>query len=369
MSSLTIGFVGQLNQRIDMDSYNFLTFHRDEARHEFYRNKSMGDPFFDPRTKTWIVTDPSDCRQLISSGKLQPATYAEDYRLLSQRFNINFSALVFAFSYIPLCQHGDRHARSRRMASEFLAARRTVVAERIPEVTARHLSAFKRAGNLEVMSDAIEPMILEYICLIAGIEVEAVHECRHASLIFDRSSGLNKRQAMETEIAALKKAIVLHLGEGAPEDEVGLRLAYVILGMDPLKGMLGESLHAIFESNAGRKLTEIRFPKLPTETGVPFIERIVVIPFGFKDVAFKPGDRVRIFLQSFAAEPSDLSRSSFFGAGRHTCLGRSLSIEIWNGVTSFLSEIPLRASVLSYAPRTSDYVFTCPEELVVEVRA
>ncbi|MDP3690799.1 hypothetical protein [Bradyrhizobium sp.] len=352
-----------------MDSFNFLTFHRDEARHAFYRTRRTGDPFFDPRTKTWIVTDPSDCRQLIGSEKLQPAVYAEDYKRLSERFNIDFSALISAFSYIPLCHHGDRHARSRRMASEFLAARRNVVAEHIPELTARHLSAFKRAGKFEVMSDAIEPMISEYICLIAGIEVGSIHDCRHASLIFDRSSGLNKRQAMDTEIASLRKVIVSQLGEGATEDEVGLRLAYVILGMDPLKGMLGESLHKILESNGDRKLTEISFPRLPPETGVPFIERLVVIPFCFKSIAFNPGDRVRIFLQSFAAELSDLSRSNFFGAGAHTCLGRPLAIEIWNGVTSFLSEIPLRASVLSYAPRTSDYVFTCPDELVVEVRA
>jgi len=352
-----------------MDSHNFLTFHRDEARHEFYRTQRTSDPFLDPRTKTWIVTNPSDCRQLISSEKLRPATYAEDYRVLSQRFDIDFSALVFAFSHIPLCHHGERHARSRRMASEFLAARRTAIAARIPELTARHLSAFKRTGKFEVMSDALEPMIREYICLIAGIEIGAAHDCSHASLIFDRSSGLNKRQAMEAEIAALRKLIVSHLGEGAPEDEVGLRLAYVILGMDPLKGMLGESLHKILESNAGRKLTEIKFPELPPETGVPFIERLVVIPFRLGKIAFNPGDRVRIFLQSFAAEPSDPSRSNFFGAGPHTCLGRSLSVEIWKGVASFLSEIPLFASVLSYAPRTSDYVFTCPDKLVVEVRA
>jgi cytochrome P450 len=352
-----------------MDSLNFLTFHRDNARHELFSNQKTRDPFFDPRTKAWIVTNPSDCRLLISSEKLRPATYAEDYRALSQRFNIDFSALVFAFSHIPLCQHGENHARSRRAASEFLATRRTVVAAQIPKITATHLSAFKREGELEVMSNIIEPMTQEYICLIAGIEIGAAQRLRHVSLIFDRSSGLSKRQAMEAEIAALRELIISRLGQDALEDEVGLRLAYFILGMDPLKGMLGESLHKIFESNAGRRLAEINYPDFPPETGVPFIERLVIRPFNFGNSTFNSGDRVRIFLQSFASEQSDLSRANFFGAGPHACLGRPLSVEIWKGVTSFLSEIQLRASVLSYAPRMSDYVFTCPDQLVLEIRA
>lgn len=352
-----------------MDAYNFLTFHRDEARHHFFSNRESRDPFFDPRIKTWIVTNPSDCRKFIGSEKLQPATYAEDYRALSERFNIDFSALVFAFSHIPLCLHGDRHARSRRMAGEFLATRRNLLAAQIPEITARHFSAFKHEGRLEVMSAAIEPMIQEYVCLVAGIEIDAAQDCHRASLIFDRSSGLTKRLAMEGEVASLRKLIVSHLGEGTPDDEVGLRLAFFILGKDPLTGMLGESLHKILESSAGRKLMEIEFPEYPPETGVPFIERLVVVPFSFGNSEFKQGDRVRIFLQSFGYKHSAPSRLNFFGAGPHACLGRPLSIEIWKGVTSFLSEVPLRASVLSYAPRTSDYVFTCPDKLVVEVSA
>ena len=58
----------------EMDSLNFLTLHRDNARHELFSNQKTRDPFFDPRTKAWIVTNPSDCRLLISSEKL-PARY------------------------------------------------------------------------------------------------------------------------------------------------------------------------------------------------------------------------------------------------------------------------------------------------------
>jgi cytochrome P450 len=349
-----------------MDSANnFLTFHRDEARHQYFSTREGRDVFFDSRIKTWIVTDPSHYRQLIGSDNLRPASYAEDYRALSRRFDIDFSGLVFAFSHIPLCLHGDDHARFRRKASEFLAGRRAAVAPRIPELTARHFRAFNRLGKIEVMREVLEPLAHEYIGLIAGIEIDAAH-CDQASQIFDRSSGLNKRIAMEAEIALLRELVASRLDKSATEEEVGLRLAYIILGKDPLKGTLGESLRKIFESNAGSKLSDIDFPEYPPETGVPFIERLVLETFNFGAHEFKRGDRVRIFLQSLAYDFT-LSRSNFFGAGPHACLGRPLSIELWNGIATFLSGLPLRATVLSYAPRTSDYVFTCPDTLLLEM--
>jgi hypothetical protein len=264
-----------------MDSaYNFLTFHRDEARHQYFSTRDGRDVFFDPRIKTWIVTDPSHCRQLIGSDNLRPASYVEDYRALSRRFDIDFSGLVFAFSHIPLCLHGDDHARFRRKASEFLAGRRAAVAARIPELTARHFRAFNRLGKIELMREVLEPLAHEYIGLIAGIEIDAAH-CDQASQIFDRSSGLNKRIAMEAEIALLRELVASRLDKSATEEEVGLRLAYIILGKDPLKGTLGESLRKIFESNAGSKLSDIDFPEYPPETGVPFIERLVLETFNF----------------------------------------------------------------------------------------
>src|SRR5271166_5677226 len=104
---------------------NFLMLHRDPIRHQYFSRKENLEPFFDTVTKTWIIANPSHCRDLIASNNLRPASYAEDYYTLEQRLGIDFSSLTFAFDHIPLCLHGDRHLRSRRRASEFLATRRT----------------------------------------------------------------------------------------------------------------------------------------------------------------------------------------------------------------------------------------------------
>jgi hypothetical protein len=217
------------------------------------------------------------------------------------------------------------------------------------------------------MNDVIVPLVHEFISLIVDIDISSMLDCHHASQIFDRSIGINKRRRIEAEIASLRKLISSRLKENATEEEIGLRIAFLILGKDPLMGTLGESLHRLLEENPGRQLIEIEYPELPAETGVPFIERLVVTPFELAGHEFMKGDRVRIFLQSFAYADNPGSRANFFGAGTHACLGRPLSIEVWKGIVAFLSTVPLRANVLSYAPRTSDYVFTCPEHIRVEM--
>lgn len=349
-----------------MEPYNFLTLHRDEARRQFFAADISRAPFFDPRTKTWIIGNPVDCREIISSDKLIPATYAEDYEALSERFGLDFSSLIFAFHYIPLCLSGERHAHIRMAVGKFLGNRRDVVESRLPEMVARHLARFRREGRIEVMGDIVEPLVHEYTCLIAGIEPEDAKECHRTSQIFDKSSNLNKRKAMEAEVASLRTSIASR-SQGASDEEIGLRLAYFILGKDPLKGTLGSSLHRLLTEWAGSPLSEIEFPNYPPETGVPFIERIVIEPFSHGDTSFEPGNRVRILLQSFSHTQSPLGRSNFFGAGSHACLGRPLSLSFWTSVAAYLSASPMRVTVLSHTPRTTDYVFACPDVLSVDV--
>ena len=348
-------------------SVNFLTLHREPVRHGYFRAHAARDPFFDPVAKAWIVTNPAQCRHLISSSELHPASYEEDYRALNERLGIDFPGLRFAFSHIPLCLHGDRHVRSRRRASEFLAARRPMMSAQIPELIARHFGRLARAGRLELMADVIVPLVHDVISLIVGTDIGSELECRNASVVFDKSIGVTKRRRIDAEIAKLRETIASHLGEDSDEEDTGLRLAFLILGKDALTGTLGESLHRVLEDNPGQRLSDIDYPELPPETGVPYIERHVTAPFEFAGCNFAQGERVRIFLQSFAYQDQEASRTNFFGAGAHACLGRPLSLEIWKGIAAFLSTIPLRASLLTHVPRTSDYVFTCPEQLQVEL--
>jgi len=345
---------------------DFLTLHRCSIRHEYFSANESKGPFFDAGTKTWIITKPSHCKELLASTNLRPASFAENYQTLQQRLGIDFSSLTFTFDYIPLCLHGDRHMRARRRASEFLVARKAALNERIPQAVATHFNALQREGRVEIMDSAVIPSVLDIMSMVVDTDISTM-DCRNASLVFDQSIGVNKRRKVEAEIATLRELISCRLGASATEDEVGLRLALVILGKDTLIGTLGESLYRLLELNHGRRLFEIDYPEFPLETGVPIIERVVVTPFKLANCNFASGDRVRILMQTFAYTAEPRNRSNFFGTGAHACLGRPVSMQLWNAITAFLSNVPLLAHVLAYYPRTSDYIFACPERLEIEL--
>src|SRR5262245_54251225 len=266
---------------------NFLTFHRDDVRHRYFASPDGRDPFFDDATKTWIVTEPSHCRQLISSDKLRPASYADGYEALHKRFGIQFSALVFALDYIPLCLHGDRHAQLRRRASEFPAARKAAVSASIPKITAAHFDQLRREGQHKLMGEIIGPMVHDYLGIITGLDLDPGRDFENTSQLFDRSIGINKRRRIDKELSSLRDIIASRLGCSATDEDIGLRLAYFILGKDPLKSMLGESLYRLLQTNQGLRLMDIRFPQYPPETGVPYVERRVETPFVLCHCEFK----------------------------------------------------------------------------------
>lgn len=347
---------------------NFLTLHRDPIRHQYFPNNQSREPFFDPIANAWIITDPSHCKELIASSNLRPGTSAcaEDYRILGERLGVDFSILIFVFGHIPLCLHAEPHAHSRRRMSEFLATRKAELNARIPALVATHFDVMRREGRVEIMKDAIIPLGLDIMSIIVDLDISTA-DCKSVSIAFDKLISMTKRRRAAADMATLRELIARHLGPEVSEDDVGLRLALLVLGRDPLIGTLGESLYRLLAANSGRRLLDISYPDLPTETGVPIAERLVVTPFKFAGRDFVVGDRFRIYLQSLAYVDEPRVRTGFFGGGAHTCLGRPIFTEIWKATTALLSEIPLRATVLSYAARDSDYVFTCPEHLKVEL--
>lgn len=345
---------------------NVLTLHRAPDRDQFFRDTQTRPPVFDDSSKLWIVTDPAQCAHLLASGNLKPC-YNESYEALERHLGTDFSDITFALAHIPLCQHGDPHLRSRRRVSEFLAERKASLSACLPRMVAEHFSQFALGGRIEVMREVIEPFVLEVISTIIDIDFRSAVECSYVSTIFDKSIGMSKRRRIAGEVSELRAFISSHLGPDATDEDVGIRLALVILGNDALKGTLGESLHRLLVENSGRRLSEIAYPDQPPQTGVPFIERGVDTPFEFAGQNFAAGDRVRIFLQAFASLDALKSRRHFFGAGPHVCLGRPLSIEAWKEVSVFLAGLPFFADVISYAELTGNYTFLCPEHLELEV--
>lgn len=344
---------------------NFVTLHRDADRHEFFTADRAKKPFFDPLSKAWIVAEPAQCRELAASSKLRPDTFSENTTTLGRHLKIDFSALAFAMDQVPLCLHGEQHMRARRAISEFLASRKTELSAKLAGSIETHFACLREPGDIELMNRAITPFVLDVLSTM--IDVDICKSGEAASLLFDKALGVSKRRRIAAEVAELREMIAHRLGKPLTDEDAGMRLALVLVGRDSLIGTLGESLLYLFEGNRGVALNRIDYPQMPPQTGVPVIERIVVTPFSLGGCDFAEGDRVRIQLQSFGYAGDDRTRAAFFGAGAHACLGRPLSVDCWKALTSFMATIPLTVAVKRYSTRTTDYVFTCPAILEVNL--
>jgi cytochrome P450 len=345
---------------------NMLTLHRSTARETFFPAFRQSPIFFDATIRAWVITVAGDCEAMLLSPNLCVPPYRPAYEDMAKRHSdYAFPNLLFAFNYIPMCLNGEEHKAARRGIAEFMAARKGAVSAEAPMIVERWFGQIAARGRVELMADAIEPLVKDVLCALNQTDQSGRASIRSVSAVFDRMMGANKRRELDSELATIRDCIRRGLGPDASEQQEGFCLALFILGNDALAGTLGESLYQIFAANPGRLLSQIDYPATPPATGVPFLERVVREPFEYGGVAFRKDDRIRILLQSFQYSNVAADRIRAFGAGIHACLGRALSLEIWSLITRALAQIEARVEILDYALRDADYVFTYPSRLLV----
>jgi hypothetical protein len=123
----------------------------------------------------------------------------------------------------------------------------------------------------------------------------------------------------------------------------------------------------VLSANSGLDLNQIEFPSVPSETAVPFVERIVARTFEHGGIAFEQGQRMRIYLQPLVYSDDPADRARLFGIGAHACLGRLLALDVWKHLTDRVSQIASRLEIVSHTIRTEDFVFTVPQNVIVKV--
>jgi len=343
---------------------NVIALHRNEARSAFFPAAATQPIFFDATIKAWVVANARHCEAMLVSPHLSVSPYRLAYEDMAKRNpDFAFPNMLFAFRYIPMCVNGEEHRLARRRIAEFVAARKNIASSAAPRIVERWVGKLTGRTEIELMTEVLQPMVREFLAVLSGTDASGL--IQGASAVFDRMMSARQRRQLDDELGAIRAAIRRTIGPDGSEEEEGIRLALFVLGNDALAGGFGESLCQVLRANPQLPMSEIDYPALPNETGIPFVERIVREPFELDGVAFRPGDRIRIMLQSFLYSGDVSDRARVFGAGIHACLGRQLSLELWSAFTKALAQIPARAEILDYALRDDDYVFTYPSKLLI----
>lgn len=345
---------------------NFLTLWKQAGREEVVRAAAQLPPFYDRRTRAVIVAQPEHCRQILSEPNVHPAPAMETYRDMPGNLAPLFTSTAFVFESIPLSMKRAEHAAYRRRAAEFLARRRGALeswtATRLPEFFDR----LEQPGRVELIGEVLKPMVRSLISQVADVPLPDSLELESASLVFDKSLAMSRRQGLEAHLEQLISHVRSHLGPDADADELGLRVGLIVVGKDATLGSFGESLHELLSREPVTKWSDVAFPQSPHRTAVPFVERIADGPVTLAGVEYPAGTRFRVLLIAYTLEPAE-THHRLFGAGAHACLGRPLSVDVWQAVAARLKALTTRVRVVDYQLALDEYVFTVPRSFVVEI--
>lgn len=345
---------------------NFATFHRDDIRHETFRN-GFDAPHYDTFSRTWMVLDPWMCIELLNAPGLRAVNVP--FHGLESRFALDLAPLRDIDAQVPLYKEGEEHARVRRRFTERLVERRGLLRSWIENESASFLVPLVRAGEVEVVSDILRPMIRSFLTVLTGIDIKNGPPTDLMSLFFDGSLSLKRRLMVFDQVVSLRNYVKSQVRESVPREDIDMMVVLTMFGQQPLQHTYGESLKRMVEENPGLEWREMLFPHSPPQTGVPFFERVATEPVNFRGIEISSGERIRFFTQGFGYfdELTDLHR--FFGAGAHACIGRPISVELWRRIVSVLSTSAIVPQLQEYQVDTDNYLFTGPKILRLRLNA
>jgi cytochrome P450 len=315
----------------------------------------------------WCVYDPGLIISVLKSPDFAVVDYAEAYAQLERRTGQDWADLIHALHNIPLANEGERHSELRRDFAKIIRARsdatKLVVEDLVSEIVP---AVFRDGRSTELVQELLRPILDALFSELIGVPAPKTNSGGpSASQIFDRFLGLNRRKAVQSEVSRLSKELTENTSE--PKISVDYAVAFMILGHDALLGALGSSLLALLREGTGLRLCDLSYPDSLPQTGVPYLERIARTDSAIHGISFRPGDRVRLFLEACPARGHSTDETPFFGKGRHLCLGKELSQWLWRTLTHSLAKVPHRVRVEEARLRSRDFVFSVYESIRVSV--
>ncbi len=341
---------------------NYLNLHIRGDRASYFREHGSDPIVYDRSTNRWIVTDRHQVVDLLRDSRLVCPSIVAGLARLQEKFGVALPNLIFAAGYIPLLNEGAAHLELRRNMSRLLASRREQVAAVAVDLVERHFALLERQNEVELIDEVLVPLVTEMFADLFQVAANLPYTPLVTTQIFDSWASLNTLLAAEAAIEAQRRRLAELFGREMPLDQEGAYLALAILGRDSLLSTLGDSIATIVSGNTALRLSEISYPAHPPATGVAIAERQVSESFDHEGTTFRKGDWVRLYFQASMEGNGEAGHNLMFGVGTHACLGRHLSLDLWQVAIRRLALIGRRAEIMEFA-YCDNRVFVMPKTI------
>lgn len=341
----------------------FLQIHHLPQKYFLYRSYSSAT--WVDELKCWCVFDAGTIEAMFRSHAFSVVNYAEHCADIARRIGLDLEPMVRALAHIPLAQEGARHAELRKEMALLIAAQTGALEGTLRQELEVLVETACRPGRMvDLVEHVAIPIYDRVFARILGVALGDERSAGSVSQIFDRSLSLNRRKRVNAQIADLAASYAAERERLTTTPE--LAVALTILGRDALIGSIAMSLWHILAQGDGAPLRDLAFPEDLPCTGIPYLERVATQDFRNEHLAVRPGERVRLYIDATAPAAGTGNADLLFGKGRHLCLGKPLARQTWRALALAMAKVPFGYRLHALRLRSNDYVFTYPEQAVIE---
>lgn len=303
--------------------------------------------------RMWVVADPALVVRIMRNPATVISDLAEVLKTVKAKFGIELPNVDYACSVLPVLVHDDLHPAIRRSFATFLAGRLAELDTELPGLVKSSLAPLSRQGRVDIVAQVVKPFMQKIFSIFLKSDMPADFLTIHVIEILSFKAMVTHLRNLDARIG---RTLSYLRTTTADENEVGWKFICLVFGLDSVAMMLAEGLVTAMREFDPTASTAAKLPDFPIETGVPVSHRRAKSDFEIDGYKFAAGDWIRLQMQSLGYSPAAEDHKFIFGAGAHSCLGKQVSLRIWEAYKREFDGLNVKARVVDYRLIPSHYI-------------
>jgi len=331
----------------------------------FYRVFAASKIAWSEELQSWIVLDPKYVSDILRSPNFEVVEHQKRLSEFGAARNLDLASLNAVLSHVPLSHNGPEHRKLRRSMAEQIQKNLGAALSKYSDSVREKLTCiFSLKKTVELNEELFLPCTAKLFSELGELDAELLAQnfCTEASA----TQVFGLREPISDKRLKMMNEHVLNLsGQKTSLSESDLTpLATAIVGAETFHGSIIRSFISEMAKNRNTLLSAIHFSERLPSSDLPFIVRVAINDCMIHDMKIEKGLQYTLYLGSLEAGRLDL----FFAAGKHACLGKTVTEMAWNVLTKELNQHDRIVDILEIEYRDPDYVFTLPKKIVAQVR-
>ena len=319
---------------------------------EFYQLEPIG---------IWKNRSASGALHILTHPDFVQIKLVEYYKALAENFDRRFENIEYICQYLPLFHDGPRHKELRKMAATHLRDRPDALQVFEDEAVQIITTKLRQAGALDVISDIVIPVMQKAALAITGLDYFP-----GLIAILSGNNSLRATKKLDETFGKIYDTALARFPEES-EDTRAMRIVYAALGSEPLGSTLALSFEQMFSGVHDMKICDLNWtPNFPATGPDTAFRQCKHAPIDLAENA-KSVKHIEVDFKPFL-DDEGANHNHMFGVGAHACLGRGLSLSLWQRVVDDMKINPFKVRHMGSAEGTHK-IFKYPSSICIEVIA